>query len=173
MNSRRTRPFCRKDPGCNDPKVLCDNMQDDLLHAVEIRKQFPQRVHLVRYEDLSLYPFKETDAVFNFLGLQKTMNIEKYIEEHTFSKREDEDHPEDHQDRKKVKRSPFSTKKDSKATAFAWKQELTFEDTLKIQRVCSKPMKAFGYKSFSKSDELKSKEINSLSSVRGLSNIKN
>ena len=101
------------------------------------------------YKDLSLFTFKESDAIFNFLGLQKSLNIKEYTKEHTFSKREDEEHFEDHQDKKKVKNKPFSTKKDSKATAFAWKKELTFRETVTIQRVCSKPAEALGYKSIS------------------------
>ena len=55
------------------------------------------------YKDLSLFTFKESDAIFNFLGLQKSLNIKEYTKEHTFSKREDEEHFEDHHDKKKVK----------------------------------------------------------------------
>ena len=68
MNSRDTMDWCSKS-SCNNPKVLCDNMLEDLLHAIEIKKRFPDKIHLVRYEDLCLQPFQQTDQLLEFLNL--------------------------------------------------------------------------------------------------------
>ena len=82
MNSRDTMDWCSKS-SCNNPRVLCDNMQEDLIHALEIKQRFPGKIHLVRYEDLCLQPFQQTDQLLEFLNLPKRPVIEKYLEEST------------------------------------------------------------------------------------------
>merc|ERR1712029_615688 len=144
MNSRDSMEWCAKS-SCNDPKVLCDNMQDDLLQAIEIKKQFPERVHLVRYEDLCLFPFKQTDKILEFLSLPQRPIIEKYLEESTSSKRSEEQTESsqsfDNVGAKPKKVNPYSTKRNSKVTVFAWRQKIKPSEVEEIQSVCTKQWK--------------------------------
>ena len=41
------------------------------------------KIHLIRYEDLSLDPFNSTDNLLRFLDLPPNRLIENFIEEHT------------------------------------------------------------------------------------------
>lgn len=162
MNSRDSMDWCAK-TSCNDPKVLCDNMHDDFLEAVDIKKQFPDKVHLVRYEDLCLYPFNQTDQILDFLSLPKRPIIEKYLEDSTSSKRAEEVllTAEHHKGAKRRKgENPYSTKRDSKVTVFAWRQKIKPSEVEEIQSVCSETMEELGYKTFGDIDrELKDEDI--------------
>ena len=159
MNSRDSMDWCAKS-SCNDPKVLCDNMHDDLLQATEIKKQFPERVHLVRYEDLCLYPFRQMDKILDFLSLPRKPLIEKHLEETTSSKRANEQaEPSpsfNHVGVKRKKENPYSTTRNSKVTVFAWRQKIKPSEVEEIQSVCRKAMESLGYEAFSNiEDELK------------------
>ena len=159
MNSRDSMDWCAKS-SCNDPKVLCDNMHEDFLEAVDIKKQFPDKVHLVRYEDLCLYPFDQTDQILDFLSLPKRPIIEKYLEESTSSKRAEEMLLTEHKRTKHKKENPYSTKRDSKVTVFAWRQKIKPSEVEEIQSVCSETMEKLGYKTFDDiSQELKDEDI--------------
>ena len=55
--------------------------------------------------------------------------------------------------------SAHLTAKNSTATAFAWRQELTLKRTLEIQRKCSGPMRRLGYSLIRSQRELDKKEL--------------
>ena len=152
MNSRDTMDWCSKS-SCNNPRVLCDNMQEDLIHALEIKQRFPGKIHLVRYEDLCLQPFQQTDQLLEFLNLPKRPVIEKYLEESTSSKRLEEEQEVaasqlEQKRSRKLKQNPYSTKRNSKVTVFAWRQKIKPDEVEEIQNSCSKPMEDLGYNLF-------------------------
>ena len=114
---------------------------------------FSDRIHLIRYEDLSIDPFGTIDNVLKFLGLPPHKLIETYIEKHTQATRSsllltttnkistsagDEKAMQD-------KATPYNTSRNSRATVFSWKKRMKYKDILKVQRVCRKPMRMLGY----------------------------
>ena len=143
-------------------------MHEDYLEAVDIKKQFPDKVHMVRYEDLCLYPFNQTDQILNFLSLPKRPIIEKYLEESTSSKRAEEMLlTAEHKRSKNKNENPYSTKRDSKVTVFAWRQKIKPSEVEEIQSVCSETLNELGYKSFEDIHrELKDEDINVLEKTR-------
>ena len=116
-------------------------------------------VHLIRYEDLSVDPFGTTDKLFRFLDIAPNKLIEKFLEQHTQTTRNAEistlatnkidttaKDDKSQQDKSQQDKSlPYSTSRDSKATAFKWKKKMKSKDILKVQRACKKPMRILGY----------------------------
>ena len=67
MRSRNSMSWCES-PVCNDVSKVCRDLNNDVNQAYKLAKQFPGRVLLLRYEDLSTYPYFVMDKVITFLG---------------------------------------------------------------------------------------------------------
>ena len=145
-NSRSTgaiKNWCKKDM-CADPTVGCQDLDDDINSAFDLETRYPGSVKLVRYEDLSLYPETTTLDMLNFLDLPFTEEISTYIDTHTTrEKLRVIKNKKTHQLQRK--KNPYGTAKNSSATAFAWREKLSFSKTMNIQESCHIPMKKLGY----------------------------
>ena len=89
------------------------------------------KIYVVRYEDLCLHPHATITRLLNFLDLSGNKLIENFIDQHTTVEQRNG--------------NPYSTRRDSKYTAFKWTKLLKTRDISKIQKVCSDPMKTLGY----------------------------
>lgn len=67
MRSRNSMSWCDQ-PTCNDVSSVCRDLNEDVNQAYKLAKLFPGRVLLLRYEDLSTYPYFVMDKVITFLG---------------------------------------------------------------------------------------------------------
>ena len=111
------------------------------------------RIHLIRYEDMSVDPFGTSDKLLKFLDFAPSNLIEKFVEEHTKTTRNSAistgsnniDTTPKSPNSKHPMSEAYSTSKNSKATAFKWKKKMKSKDILKVQRVCKKPMRMLGY----------------------------
>ncbi|XP_042888083.1 carbohydrate sulfotransferase 5-like isoform X2 [Penaeus japonicus] len=129
MNSRYdTVKWCHSSD-CNDPSYLCSDMDDDLTAALELRKDFPDLVYILRYEDMSLSPVNKTKELLDFLGLDFDPKMQEFLDSHT-TKNYDK---------------PWSTSRDSKTRVTYWASKLQVEKLKDIQDVCTPVMKRFGY----------------------------
>jgi len=153
MNSRSSMDWCKLRT-CSDPLTVCKDLQSDVLAAFELKKKYPDHIHLIRYEDLSMDPFETVDNLLQFLDLSPNKLIENYIEEHTQTSRDatssststsNMDTTMKDGKAMQVRSLPYSTSRNSKATAFLWKKKMKNKDILKVQRVCKKPMRMLGY----------------------------
>ena len=90
-----------------------------LLNFCLISLQFIDRVHIIRYEDFLFNKPKVANEVQEFLDLEKSNFLEKYV---SYQKH----------------KSPAFLPK-------AKKKEMTDKDILEIQNICSEPMKTLGY----------------------------
>ena len=89
------------------------------------------KIYVVRYEDMCLHPHVTISRLLNFLDLSGNKLIENFIDQHTTVEQRNG--------------NPYSTRRDSKYTAFKWTKLLKTRDISKIQKVCSDPMKTLGY----------------------------
>ena len=145
--------WCTKDQ-CSDPQVGCKNMADNIDAAFDLERRYPGTVKLVRYEDLSMYPEDVVTDMLDFLNLPMIEEIDKYIETHTNSEklrtvRNKKTHKIEH------KKNPYGTTKNSTATAYAWRDSLTFDHIQQIQTACQDPMKRLGYQLLKKPEDTK------------------
>ena len=92
---------------------------------------FIGKIYVVRYEDMCLHPHVTISRLLNFLDLSGNTSIENFIDQHTTVE--------------KRNGNPYSTRRDSKYTAFKWTKLLKSEEISGIQKVCSDPMKTLGY----------------------------
>lgn len=129
MNSRfDTVKWCHSSD-CNDPAYLCSDMDDDLTAALELRKDFPGLVYILRYEDMSLSPVNKTKELLEFLGLDFDPKMQEFLDSHT-TKNYDK---------------PWSTSRDSKTRVTYWASKLPAEKLKGVQDVCAPVMRRFGY----------------------------
>merc|ERR1712080_699266 len=124
----------------------------------DLAARYPGSVTLVRYEDLSLMPEETTRHLLDFLDLPWTEAISAYIETHTSQEKL---RMVRNRVTKKLERrkDTYGTAKNSTATAFAWRTNLTFPNITAIQRACSGPMERLGYRLVSRPRELRTQEL--------------
>ena len=166
-NSRNSGPVVNwcKEEICADPGVGCRDLADDILAAEDLAVRYPGKVSLVRYEDLSLKPEQTSRQLLDFLDLPWTDVISDFIDTHTKA-----DLMRDRLTNVSKRREKFLsahlTAKNSTATAFAWRQELSLKKTLEIQRKCRGPMSRLGYRLIHNQRDLNKEELPIAKSAR-------
>jgi len=159
-NSRNTGPvknWCKNDL-CANPVTGCQDLNNDIQAAFSLESRYPGSVMLVRYEDLSMYPEETSRSMLDFLDLPYTEGIAHYIETHTSKeklkmvKNKKTKKMERHKD-------TYGTARNSTATAFAWRENLGFDETVKIQEACQVPMDKLGYKLVLDEEGMKSEDL--------------
>jgi len=100
-----------------------------------LEKRYPGRIFLIRYEDLSVSTEEVAKSLLRFLDLPWTPEMTNFIVTHTSM-----DKKEIVRNRvtKKVKKetSPYSTSRNSTATAFKWRTSLDWGNITTIQNSC-------------------------------------
>ncbi|KAK7074722.1 Sulfotransferase [Halocaridina rubra] len=129
INSRTDTVKWCSSADCNDPSYLCQDMDDDLTVALQMRKDFPGRVYVLRYEDLALDPFPKTQDLLAFLGLDFDPKMEEFLRSHT-TKNYDK---------------PWSTSRESKTRVTHWVSKLPEDKVLSVQNSCTAVLNRFGY----------------------------
>ena len=114
------------------------------------------KVRLIRYEDLSINPFRTTDKLLKFLDLSTNKLIERFIEQYTQTFRDDKRTSVTYLSRningikasskgKKPIKHFYKTARNSKATAFNWRTEMEDKYISNVQGACHNPMRMLGY----------------------------
>ncbi|XP_053989311.1 carbohydrate sulfotransferase 5-like isoform X1 [Hylaeus volcanicus] len=129
LQSRKHREWCPTKPDCSDPALVCADMVSDFSAAVRLVKKYPRSFRVVRYEDLSVDPYKHVKELYNFYGLDFHLNVKKFLDTHT----------------KNDVGGVSSTFRNSKVAPFHWRSDLDFEEVDEIQRVCAAAMRLWGY----------------------------
>ena len=97
---------------------------------------FTDRVHIARYEDLSLDPKHVSEELMTFLDLQKSWSIDIFIQNHTNGKNISvtiERH------------GPVNTVRNSSSEVFKWRNKIQEKDVSDIQKLCGDSMNTLGY----------------------------
>ena len=133
-------------------------MMDNIQSAFDLETRYPGTVKLVRYEDLSMYPEDVVSDMMDFLDLPMIEEIDKYIATHTSSDklktvRNKKTHKIEH------KKNPYGTARNSTATAFAWREKLSFDHIKSIQTACKGPMNKLGYQILKKPQDVKNPNL--------------
>lgn len=129
MRSRKDHVWCRKIKDCGDAATLCSDMVENYKSAVKFSRLYSKDFQVVRYEDMSLEPFKYARYLYQFFGLDFHHRVEEFLNTHT----------------KTNKDGFFETFRDSKNVPFHWRQDLTYEEVEKIQQSCKLALKIWGY----------------------------
>ncbi|XP_046746148.1 carbohydrate sulfotransferase 3-like isoform X2 [Diprion similis] len=129
LQSRKHRNWCPPSPDCSDPALTCADLVSDYKVAVELLKKYPTRFKVIRYEDLSLDPYKHVEELYKFYGLFFHPKARNFLNSHT----------------KANKGGVSSTFRNSTAAPFHWRTELEFKEVEEIQKSCSIAMEYWGY----------------------------
>ncbi|KAK8743580.1 hypothetical protein OTU49_001139 [Cherax quadricarinatus] len=130
MSSRyNSVSWCSDKPDCSSPEVLCSDLQADLKVATALKQLYPQRFTMVKYEDLATDPQPQINNLMNFLGLEFSQEIARYVEEHT----------------QVDVNSPWSTKRKSSDRVSMWKKQLPLQEVHTIQNACESVLKTLKY----------------------------
>ena len=92
--------------------------------------------------------------MMDFLELPMIEELSNYIETHTGAEklkvvRNKKTHKLEH------KKNPYGTSRNSTATAYAWREKLSFDHIETIQEACRAPMNKLGYQLLNKPEETK------------------
>ncbi|XP_026668519.1 carbohydrate sulfotransferase 5-like isoform X2 [Ceratina calcarata] len=139
LQSRKHREWCPSNPDCSDPALVCADMVSDYSAAVRLIKKYPRTFRVVRYEDLSVDPYRYVKELYNFYGLDFHVNVKKFLDTHT----------------KNDVGGVSSTFRNSKVAPFHWRTDLDFAEVDEIQRVCAAAMRLWGYVMASNSSQQK------------------
>ncbi|KAL1473430.1 hypothetical protein MTO96_038680 [Rhipicephalus appendiculatus] len=143
ISSRSVMSWCRKSATCKDASSLCREMNEDLDAFEELRELLPEATVRVRYEDVAKSPVRDSKALFRALHLDFSAGVTDFLGTHTAV------------NDTKVLRNPYSTFRQSSATAFRWTKRLSWDRVKEIQAACSSILKRLGYKVFRSDVELK------------------
>lgn len=130
MSSRYSSvSWCSDSTDCSSPEVMCSDMQGDLKVATALKQLYPERFTMIKYEDLATEPQAEIQKLMNFLGMEYSSDIARYVTEHTEA---DVD-------------APWSTKRKSSDRVAMWKKQLPLQEVHAIQNACEPVIKNLGY----------------------------
>jgi len=143
--SRRKLAWCNF-ADCNDTATVCNHLQRDLRMAQLLRKEFPDRYRLVRYEDIATSPKETLRPLLRFAGLDPTASsVDHFLDSHT-----------QHQ---KKKTNAYSTYKESSDVAFSWRKSSEFSVVEKIQSACREPFKMMNLRVFDSEDDYRNASL--------------
>lgn len=140
MQSRHHRDWCPNKPDCDDPARLCSDLVSDYNTAKIFKRIFPHSFRAIRYEDLSFHVHNMTKELFDFFHLSYHPRVQQFLDTHT----------------KKKIGGVSSTFRDSKTAPVHWKQDLSWHEVERIQKVCHKAMKLWGYETAKDEEHLRS-----------------
>ena len=101
---------------------VVQNLNFHFQSAKELEAKFPGRILFVRYEDLSLNPSEMVKHILKFLHLPMRKQVMDFISTHTT--KDDNKH------------NPHTVTRNSSATPFKWRGEMSWKDILEIQDDC-------------------------------------
>ncbi|RWS20785.1 carbohydrate sulfotransferase 1-like protein [Leptotrombidium deliense] len=123
--SRKSRSWCSKS-SCSDIDILCKQIEDDLVVYRELKQRFPERVFLIRYEDLSMYAMETTKLLFQKLMIPFSESVSRYLITHTIVPKAVHEDP-----------NPYSTRRNSRIMPFQWTHSAKFQEIRKDNRQAS------------------------------------
>ncbi|XP_050553095.1 carbohydrate sulfotransferase 4 [Spodoptera frugiperda] len=143
LQSRQHRTFCQTSADCWDPPLLCADMISDYVAAARIQKHFPDRLMVLRYEELALQPNVTAYRILKFLNISATGLLDEFLDLHTNVE----------------VAGVSSTFRVSKEVPFKWKNTLNFTYVDDIQRACKEAMSLWGYKMANNETHMKSEDF--------------
>ena len=142
--------WCQYNDHCSDLATACGDLMEDVESAQRLASEFPDKVRLVRYEDLSLNTLDTVRKMLSFLNLPWHSSVEKYIASHTKSVTAPSSNSAPNE---------YSTVRNSTASVMSWVEKMSSDDVTRVQDSCLAPMKALGYKPLNGSRQASSVQL--------------
>ena len=140
INSRTSNVEWCNTPSCKDPVKMCANLYSDYLSYINFKREYPNKVMLMRYEDLARDAYNKSKSVLEFAGLSLHQDVISYLDEHMSTNVD----------------VPWSTKHEPKAAMSRWLKTMPWPEVLRVQKACAYFMKPLGYRIFESPAEMQS-----------------
>ena len=144
LQSRKHRTWCPGKPDCDQPDHLCKDLVSDYYAVQQLKKEFPNRIRVIRYEDFCKDIKNNAKELLQFFNFKMHPRVINFIESHT------------HENMGGVSstfRGKFLSKtnrywtgiigisymfitSDSKNAPYHWRNELNFTEVQNIQEKC-------------------------------------
>lgn len=112
---------------------LCNRMVEDFKIAKTLQREYPDRVLLLRYEDLAMDAKGVVSEVYQKLGFRISKEVSRWIKQNTNS-------------REKVGlKDVMNTKRNSTHAAFKWKTEMPYSRILIANQECMEAIETLRY----------------------------
>lgn len=136
-NSRRFRGWCSVSQQCSNISSICSEMQSDLKSYNKLKSLYPNKLTMLRYEDLVTNPFEESRSLFSFLNMDFSYSVKRFLKTHTNSQVKNTENT-----------NPYSTyRQDSMSTAFRWMKQLNESELLDASQYCDSVLTQLNYSS--------------------------
>ena len=146
-NSRLHRDWCVAEKRCISPQKICQDLESDFWTAKALASDHMNDLMVLRYEDFSLDIWNKSQEVFSFLGLGLTEASKKFLIDHT------------QKEKYKAKPEVWNTFRNPKDTPFHWRESLTWDQIVQVQKDCHQVLKLWGYRVINTKEDLKSNPL--------------
>ncbi|XP_051969491.1 carbohydrate sulfotransferase 1-like [Xyrauchen texanus] len=126
--------------------VECEEFQMSVVLALSKPYWLRGRYMLLRYEDLTLNPFKKAQEIYDYVNIQMDDTVLDWIKNNTQA------------EIKHTFMNQYETKRNSSETVYNWRSKLSFAAVKHLQDKCKHTLQMLGYK-----QALSQAEINDLS----------
>ena len=118
-----------------DAHNICDKYKTNIkfLQSLNCGNDLPA-FRLVRYEDVAYQPLAAAREIYSFLNLTLSENVIDWISKATTNDYRDQAH------------YAYSTTRNSKSTAEAWRKYIPYELALDVDTECTEALQLLGYK---------------------------
>ncbi|XP_064615555.1 carbohydrate sulfotransferase 1-like [Liolophura sinensis] len=124
----------------------CARLSLDIKWRQKLQNKFPDRIMMLRYEDLAVNPIPTAKAVYKFLNLTLPLEVGRSLYNATRK-------GHDQMGMLSIVRP------DSIATALKWRRKIPWETLLAVQKYCREPLLSGNYPFYSKEKHLREEKL--------------
>ncbi|CAG5122315.1 unnamed protein product [Candidula unifasciata] len=124
----------------------CTRVNKDITHALRLKRKYPERVHLTRYEDIAESPITTARQLYSFLNLTFTESVARFIYNNTQAGLGD-------------RRVYTLTRGNSSEVSYAWRSKIKLADVKAFDAQCKDVYFKLGYLPVSSEPHLRNQNI--------------
>ncbi|RUS86589.1 hypothetical protein EGW08_005670, partial [Elysia chlorotica] len=103
----------------------------DVEAVIKLKEKYPDRVHLTRFERIATHPIVSTKQIYEFIGLDFTESIAKFVYQKTHSNKAG---------------SGYSTDRaDALEACYKWRKSISYEHAKAFDNFCGESFQKLGY----------------------------
>ncbi|KAE8606493.1 hypothetical protein XENTR_v10010756 [Xenopus tropicalis] len=122
--------------------MICEDFFNSVSTGFSRPSWLKGRYMLLRYEDLARNPMKKMEEIYNFVGIPRDANVDRWIQNNTRGDQSSAKHK-------------YGTVRDSAATAESWRLTLSYDIVEFAQNACGELLTQLGYKTVGSPQELR------------------
>ncbi|KAK3795528.1 hypothetical protein RRG08_036855 [Elysia crispata] len=114
-----------------DAERFCSRLNKDVDAVIKLKEKYPDRIHLTRFETIAAHPIVSMKDIYEFIDLEFTQSIAKFVYQKTHSKT--------------AGRGYSTDRTDSLDACYKWRKSISFENVKAFEHFCNEPFHKLGY----------------------------